>query len=250
VTTTTSAPEEDEPAAKKQRLLPKHGKAIRTRRKSLHLSQDKLVDKINNPEVVYKQLVQRLETGGMSPSQLKWGQLVALAEGLQWTLEQLLTALELPIPSALTKQTSPSDHFNASDNSDSVVLNSYDFSYGKWMSAQLPKAYLPAHTSPLNTFFTTSHPAMLASLELHEHLPVGSVIIFVNNQTPAPGNTVFVHDRASDKYAVVTYRDDGNPYAVVSLDETGAFVLSDAVTLGVMRSAAFYGDSLLTHGKT
>ncbi len=73
---------------------PVHGQNLVRRRQELGVSQGDIEELTN--EVVYKQLVYRLENGHTQPRSLNADQLHALAEALRWTVDELREALLLP----------------------------------------------------------------------------------------------------------------------------------------------------------
>lgn len=227
----------------------------------MRLSQDKLADVMerfvlahwtgeDDPPKIYKQLVQRVEWGDVNPQALNTWQLEAFAHGLNWSVAQLADALELRLPKNFVEASAYAaptlfDDNSARNTAAELVLNCYDFNENTWMTKQVSKSILPPNATPVNTFLTVIQPQTLAGLELHPQLHAGMTIAFNNNQTPAEGDTVFVHDEAQGVYGVVTHRVGASNYAVISLDESRAVVLSTPKVIGVMSAHTYYGSSLI-----
>lgn len=78
-------------------LKPPHGQRLVRRRDELKISQGDIEERTNN--VIYKQLMYRLENGQVKPRRLTADQLHALALALEWTIDELREALDLgPAP--------------------------------------------------------------------------------------------------------------------------------------------------------
>lgn len=227
----------------------------------MRLSQDGLTDVMErfvlahwtgdgDPPKIYKQLVQRVEWGDVNPQALNTWQLEAFAHGLNWSVAQLADALELRLPKNFVEASAYAtptlfEDTPAKNTSAELVLNCYDFKENTWMTKQVSKSILPPNATPVNTFLTVAQPQTFAGLELHPQLHTGMTIVFNSNQTPAEGDTVFVHDEGADVYGVVTYKPDSSSYAVIKLDESRAVVLSSPKVIGVMSAHTYYGSSLI-----